>query len=361
MIFWLLVTLGTASVVGYIWFASVRHFGTGVTGSHSATDLYKARIAEIDKDVIEGQLDEAGAKDARSEEGRRLLSVEGADAKADSDRSAGFAVAAFLALVPVISISVYMLLGNPQVFHDGDGDQAIVADGKNSIQELVTIAEQRLANHPDDVQGWKVLAPIYSRMGRFDDAQHAYREIIRIEGANAQNTLALAETLVRGDNGTVSPEAKNVFEEVLQFEANNPTANFMLGVFLLQQDRPREALNRWQSMVETATGNEEWFQAVEQRINQVRASLETPAEAIKNLPEQDQKQAIRGMVEGLAERLANDPSDRSGWVKLVRSLIVLGETEKASSAAARAIEVHGADANFVETIQAELRKAGLGE
>jgi cytochrome c-type biogenesis protein CcmH len=42
---------------------------------------------------------------------------------------------------------------------------------------------------------------------------------------------------------------------------------------------------------------------------------------------------IRGMVEGLAERLHRDGSDVDGWIRLVRSYLVLGEAEQARTAA----------------------------
>jgi cytochrome c-type biogenesis protein CcmH len=41
---------------------------------------------------------------------------------------------------------------------------------------------------------------------------------------------------------------------------------------------------------------------------------------------------IRGMVERLSERLNHDGSDVEGWLRLVRSYIVLGERDKARAA-----------------------------
>jgi cytochrome c-type biogenesis protein CcmH len=45
---------------------------------------------------------------------------------------------------------------------------------------------------------------------------------------------------------------------------------------------------------------------------------------------------IRGMVERLATRLHEDGSDVDGWLRLLRSYMVLGEAEKARAAAADA-------------------------
>ena len=43
---------------------------------------------------------------------------------------------------------------------------------------------------------------------------------------------------------------------------------------------------------------------------------------------------IKGMVERLAERLGKDGSDIEGWLRLVRSYMVLGERERALAAPA---------------------------
>ena len=45
---------------------------------------------------------------------------------------------------------------------------------------------------------------------------------------------------------------------------------------------------------------------------------------------------IRAMVERLAARLQQDGSDPDGWVRLLRSYMVLGESEKARAALADA-------------------------
>jgi len=48
---------------------------------------------------------------------------------------------------------------------------------------------------------------------------------------------------------------------------------------------------------------------------------------------------IRGMVERLAARLDQNPDDKEGWTRLARAYDVLGETEKARAARARAAAV----------------------
>ncbi|MEI9806122.1 MAG: hypothetical protein WDN48_19360 [Pseudolabrys sp.] len=53
---------------------------------------------------------------------------------------------------------------------------------KNSIQNLVVQVEEHLARNPDDGRAWDILAPVYMRLGRFDDAVRAWQNAIRVNG-----------------------------------------------------------------------------------------------------------------------------------------------------------------------------------
>jgi cytochrome c-type biogenesis protein CcmH len=56
----------------------------------------------------------------------------------------------------------------------------------------------------------------------------------------------------------------------------------------------------------------------------------------------EERQAmIRSMVDRLAARLEQNPNDKDGWTRLARAYDVLGETEKAEAARARAAQVAG--------------------
>jgi cytochrome c-type biogenesis protein CcmH len=53
---------------------------------------------------------------------------------------------------------------------------------------------------------------------------------------------------------------------------------------------------------------------------------------IASLPPDERQDAVKGMVAGLAQRLAASGGTADEWARLVRSYAVLGEREKASSA-----------------------------
>lgn len=63
---------------------------------------------------------------------------------------------------------------------------------------------------------------------------------------------------------------------------------------------------------------------------------EADIEAAGRMKKEDQIAMIRGMVDRLAARLKTEPNDLTGWRRLGRSYLVLGEADKASDAYAHA-------------------------
>ncbi|MDJ0939367.1 MAG: hypothetical protein QNJ00_06355 [Woeseiaceae bacterium] len=58
---------------------------------------------------------------------------------------------------------------------------AIAADSElPSVDRMIAPLEARLANDPDDLKGWKLLAQSYAYTGRMQDAERALEEAVRL-------------------------------------------------------------------------------------------------------------------------------------------------------------------------------------
>jgi cytochrome c-type biogenesis protein CcmH len=77
------------------------------------------------------------------------------------------------------------------------------------------------------------------------------------------------------------------------------------------------------------------------------------------LPSDQQQAMIRTMVSGLADRLESKPRDEEGWMRLIRSRLVLGEEGAAREALARALTVFADDASAGGRISAAAKELGL--
>jgi cytochrome c-type biogenesis protein CcmH len=175
------------------------------------------------------------------------------------------------------------------------------------------------------------------RLGRYQDAAKARANALRLLGPTGQREAELGEALVASENGTVSGKAKEAFDEAIRLDASNVTARFYQGL-AAEQDGSREAAARiWRALLAEAPAEAQWAEVVRQALARVESSSTadsaTPSAPAPNPPpEGAQEQMIRGMVERLAARLQQDGSDVDGWIRLVRSYMVLGEREKAHAA-----------------------------
>ena len=68
---------------------------------------------------------------------------------------------------------------------------------------------------------------------------------------------------------------------------------------------------------------------------------------------------VRSMVDGLADRLKSSPRDVEGWTLLMRSRVVLGEKEVATTTFRKALEVFKDDAAASNNIRAAAIALGL--
>ena len=134
------------------------------------------------------------------------------------------AAAALVALValPIGAGRLYLALGSPQLPGQPLASRDAAPMENRSLDALVAQVEAHLAKNPEDGRGWEVVAPVYMRLGRFEDAVKARRNALRINGASAEREADLGEALMAAANGVVTDEAKAAFERALALDAKFP-------------------------------------------------------------------------------------------------------------------------------------------
>jgi cytochrome c-type biogenesis protein CcmH len=215
-----------------------------------------------------------------------------------------------------------------------------------------------------------VLAPIYLRLQRFSDAVTAYRNAIRLDGDTAAREAGLGEAIANAAGGIVSADAQSAFEQALKLDPANPKASFYLAMALAQEGRLAEATAAWQKMLGLLPPDSPWRGAVQQALaeaaNRSVASGEpakgpdaAAVDAASSMAPQDRQAMIDTMVAGLDEKLRQNPRDTEGWMRLIRSYVVLGKADQARDALHRGIAVFGADSEEAKKFTAFAASLGL--
>ena len=352
MILWIIFALMTAAAI----LAVLWPLGRKAAASRGGDDIavYQDQLEEIGRDRSSGLIGQPEAEAARVEVSRRLLAAADAQAMAAQPtasaaqslwrRRAG-AIAALLVLA-LLPLCFYLMLGSPNVPGQPAFARVKAGPGDQSIDALVGQVEAHLASSPNDGNGWEVIAPVYLRLGRFDDAVMARRKALALNGETGTRDADLGEALVAAANGVVTDEAKHVFETAVTRDPHEAKARYFLGLADEQDGNRTGAAARWRAMLDEAPAGAPWVGFVRAALGRVTGEpvpkIAGPSDAdiaaTANMSEEQRVDMIRGMVGRLSDRLhaQGQGGDVDGWLRLVRAYAVLGDHDKAKDAAADA-------------------------
>ena len=370
MTLWFVFALMTAAAIfAVLW--PLSQTANAQAGSDLA--VYRDQLDEIERDRAAGLIGAAEADAARVEVSRRLIAA--ADAAEFTHalpigsplwRRRALTVGAVV-LLPGIAAAFYLALGSPQLPGQPLAERVREAHQGRSIASLVSEAEAHLERNPGDIRGYEVLAPVYLRMGRFADAVSARRKLLMLGGESAGRQSDLGEALVAAANGVVTAEAKSAFERAMVLDPEELKARFYIGLAAEQDGNQAKAAEIWRAMTKNAPADAPWVPMVREALARVDAQSSNTAPgptaddiaAAGAMSEKDRGDMIRNMVARLADRLKENGRDLEGWQRLLRAYLVLGEREKAVSAADAAKRALANDADKLRRIEDTIKSLGL--
>jgi cytochrome c-type biogenesis protein CcmH len=321
-----------------------------------------------------------------------FLSPFGGDGRAGAPREATALPANHPALEGLASADVMRPSGS------GDEETPSSPAGLPTVEEMTRRLAARLARNPEDVDGWRTLGWSYLNIGRFADAADAYAKAIALDPGNAEFRSARIDALVGAADGTVTAEAKAAIGEALKLDPKDVRARYFDGLALEQAGDKAGALAAWSELLNEGGADENykdsWASELRTRVSALKREMGLDGRAVPDLPRlaagrpgaqgalpppdasgkgpgvrdmqaaeamapADRTAMIRGMVDGLASRLERSPRDADGWIRLIRSRIVLGESELARQALARGLAAFADDAPEHDRIATAAAQLGV--
>ena len=381
MTLWFVFALMTAAAVFALLWPLGRRRAPAAAGHDVA--VYRDQLAEIDRDATSGLISVSDADTARIEISRRLLRA--ADRESEAAPLVGstlrrrVAALAALVLLPAVAVALYVTLGSPDLPAAPLAGRAQAPSASQSVASLVSQVEAHIERNPDDGRGWGVLAPVYLRLGRYDDAVEARARALALNGETADRQADLGEAKVAAANGIVTAEARQAFDRALALDPQLLKAKFYLGLAAEQDGKREEAASIWRAMLANAPADAPWIESVREALARIGAPAVAPEQktgaapavssaqpgpsaddmaAAATLTPQQRQEMVSGMVSRLADRLKTDGSDVEGWLRLMRAYVVLGERDRAIAATVDARRALAGDVDKLRRVD-ELAK-GLG-
>lgn len=203
---------------------------------------------------------------------------------------------------------------------------------------------------------WRVVGWAYAEAGNAAEAAAAYRKATAIEPDNAENWSSLGEALQSASRSVV-PEAAAAFRKAAELDPRDPRARYFLAVQKDLGGDPKGAVEDWLALLRETPAGAPWEADLRRTIEQTAArnridlagrmpapgatgtataGIPGPSReqlaAASSIPPGEQQAMIERMLAGLEQRLKAQPKDEEGWIRLMRSRMVLGEADKAEAA-----------------------------
>ncbi|MEO3428019.1 c-type cytochrome biogenesis protein CcmI [Pelagibius sp. CAU 1746] len=392
MMFWILAAAMAALLVVALLWPLLRKGAAAPAAADYDRTVYRDQLAELEQDLERGLIDKDEAEAARREIGRRLLQTEDGASRGAARRDGGtsgatwrrLAVLLIVALPPAVGLGLYLHLGTP----DLPGLPLAGRDPGGPLE--VGLLEKRLLERieavPQDIESRLILAQVYARTGRFGQAAEVYRaaiaEVEKQGPAPGALHAALGESLVAQDKGRVGQAARLAFAAAIEADPGNARARYYAGLAMAQDGRLEGAIGVWKGLAEDLPADSPMLGLLRRQVAQAaqEAGIEPPVlaarpqgpqeappagaapgpsaadvEAAQEMSVEERQQFIRAMVARLADRLAADPADADGWLRLARAHLVLGEPDEAKEALA------AAEAQIAVLPEGAPERAGLSE
>ena len=257
------------------------------------------------------------------------------------------------------------------------------ADGLADVDTMISRLAERLKANPEDGEGFRMLGWSYVMTGRPEQAIEPYKRALELLPKNATVQAGYGEALVGVAGGTVTDEAKAAFDRARALDPKEPRSRYFLAMWLAQHGKKQEALDQWIALANDGPADAQWQSDLHGQIVKTSAELgidvsgklKNPApsaapgsppqvtkaniDAANSLPAGQQQAMINDMVEGLADKLKSNPGDADGWVRLLRSRMVLKQSDQAGKDLAIARKALAGDAAGLKKVNDAASQYGV--
>ncbi len=326
------------------------------TQASPALAVYRAQLAELDRDAATGAIPKTEAAAARHEIERRIL-TENSQGQIGADRSGKgptWVAAAVILPVILLTFTTYLFSGRPDLESRPMAQIEMPTLDDLSPSDRQRLGELQTAADAGGAEAWTNLARFYLENGLVAPAKDALFIARDLAPDDASIAGLYGEVLFFLSQGFVTQDALDAFRSTIALDPTNTRGRFYLAAARQQAGYPEDALDMWATLLASLDPADPWTDKTVERIEAVALSLGAdpvtyiPSEvaiarggalgqsAISQMSPEDRQATIHQMVDRLAARLEENPDDLAGWMQLARSRMELGEHGLAARAFARA-------------------------
>jgi cytochrome c-type biogenesis protein CcmH len=304
-LFWIIAAALVAAVLGMLLWPLLRQRHAGMASRKALNAaVYRDQIAELERDRASGALSEADYTPAREELQRRLLddaAVPDEPEGLSAPRRATATAIALLVAVPLVATLLYGKLGNPlglleenqlqasssaaSAQSGGGGNQggnpssAQGGGGKaaggnaGDLSKLADGLAAKLEKSPDNPPGWAMLGRTYKAVGRYDEAEKAFKRAGAIMESDPTLILEQAELIAIRAGGKLDGKPMELIDRALKLDPNHPQGLLLAGSAAYFRHDYATAVGYWEKMLKQLQPGSEDARALTASIDKAKSQM----------------------------------------------------------------------------------------
>jgi len=234
-----------------------RGRGVGLTRRTLNVAVHRDRLAELERQVADGEVSPSQADLARAEIERDLLRdvEQGAEAAASGTRGPRWVAGLVALAVPLFAFVVYLEVGSPEAARAGlqppppSASQGGAPHGGAPLENLVVSLAERLKANPSDAQGWVMLGRSYASLERHAEAREAFEAALRLAPESPEVLTHLAESTGLAAGGNLTGRPEELLRRALELQPGYADALWLSGLAASQRQQYAVAIGFWERLV----------------------------------------------------------------------------------------------------------------
>ncbi|MEH6472254.1 MAG: c-type cytochrome biogenesis protein CcmI [Halopseudomonas sp.] len=298
ILFWSLLVVLVALALMFVWWPWLNKVDqqaeelSDVDRNQLNIDIFKQRVTELELELSQGNLNQAGFDELKLELEQNLLQ-EVDEASSDSalaaqERSLWVPLGMTL-LVPLLSFYLYSQWGSSDLLTAPK--QAVAENHPETGHDLqgidgqVAALKARLEAEPNNSQGWFTLGRSYLTLQRYEDAYMAFGKVGELVGEHAEILSQQAQALYFLNNHQITAEIQKIIDRALELDPQDPGTLGLIGISSYESGQFKKAIDIWQKLVQSDRPNVN-REGLQQAIVQAQSQL--AQQGVEYQPQQPQ-------------------------------------------------------------------------
>lgn len=229
----------------------------------AGNDIQRERLAALEAALAAGVLNESEYANKRA----ALLAALPATVSLKPARGMALAL---LILMPLLAFGLYRQLGDPRAFDASP--EAQTAAPVPTMDQAIGAVKQRLAERPDDLQGWLLLGRAQKTLENFAEAHEAFAKALELapDSPDVMVESAEAQVLASPDK-RFEGEPLQRLHAALALDPVHQRGLWLLGVAQVQAGDNAAAIATWEKLLTLLPPDAPVRQTLQRNLDQVRA------------------------------------------------------------------------------------------